>query len=94
MNKSKFIEKIFHKKTIIKSIFIFPLISCIVMCLAIKDFANLNHHLAYFGNLRHLFVGILILLFLNLIANFCSLMLYYCLSSRVETLSKKYHKKI
>jgi len=93
MAKLNWFERLFHKKTIIKSVFIFPLISCVVMGLAIKDFADLHRNLAYFSSLNDLFIGILVLLLLNMLANFASLVLYFCLSNRVEHLSKKYNKK-
>lgn len=89
-----FFERLFHKKSVIKSVFIFPLISIVVIAISLHHFIHINSTVPYINSARHLFIGILALLCINAIANFASLVLYYCLYNRIEHISKKYRKKL
>lgn len=93
MEKLNFFEKVFHNKNVIKGIFIFPLISIVFIALALKDFVDVHYRLAYIGDVRRLFIMILVLLSINMLANFSALILYYCLSNRVDNFTKKYGNK-
>lgn len=88
------IERLFHKKAVIKSVFIFPLISIVIIAISLNNFVQINKAVPYINSARHLFIGILALLCINMIANFASLILYYCLYNRIENISKKYRKKL
>ncbi len=88
------IEKLFHKRAVVRGVFIFPLISCVIIGIWLNHFVDVNKTVPYIGAARHLFVGILILLCINMLANFASLILYYCLYNRIESISKKYKKKL
>ncbi len=91
---NEFVERLFHKKSVIKSVFIFPLISIVIIAISLNNFVQINRAVPYISSARHLFIGILALLCLNMIANFASLVLYYCLYNRIENISKKYRKKL
>lgn len=86
------IEKLFHKKSVIKGVFIIPLITIVIIAVSLSRFIKANQSLPYIHQIEYLFTGILILLFFNAVANFAALILYYCLHNRVEELSKKYKK--
>ena len=88
------VEKLFHRKAIIRSVFILPLITILIMAISINHFYVANRTLPYINQAKPLFISILILLCLNAVANFASLILYYCLHNRIEYLSKKYKKKL
>lgn len=88
------IERLFHKKAVIKSVFIFPLISIVIIAISLNNFVQINRAVPYINSARHLFIGILALLCINMIANFASLILYYCLYNRIENISKKYRRKL
>ena len=88
------VERLFHKKAVIKSVFIFPLISIVIIAISLNNFVQINKAVPYINSARHLFIGILALLCINMIANFASLILYYCLYNRIENISKKYRKKL
>jgi hypothetical protein len=88
------VEKLFHKKAVIKSVFILPLITIVIIAISINNFYIANRTVPYINEAKHLFVGILALLCINAVANFASLILYYCLHNRIEHLSKKYRKKL
>ena len=85
-------EKFFHNKNVIKAIFIFPLISVIIIALMLKDYVNLHSGAAYIASIRHLFAYVLGIMFINMLANFSALILYYCLYNRLEDIKKR-HKK-
>lgn len=91
---NKAVEKLFHRKGIIKSVFIFPLISIVIIAISLNEFIYANENVPYINEAKHLFVGILALLCLNMVANFASLILYYCLHNRIEHMSKKYKREI
>lgn len=91
MELNKF-EKFFHNKTVIKTIFIFPLISTVFMAILLKEFVDVNSSLVYMSNVRRLFTFIVGLLCINVFANFSALILYYCLYNRLEDIKKKYKK--
>ena len=82
------VEKLFHKKAVIRSVFIFPLISIIIIAISLNNFVHVNRTVPYIGEARQLFVGILALLCLNMLANFSALILYYCLHNRIESFTK------
>lgn len=88
------VEKLFHKKAVVKSVFIFPLISIVIIAISLNNFVHVNRTVPYINDAKHLFVGILALLCLNMVANFASLILYYCLHNRIEHLSKKYKRQL
>lgn len=85
-------EKFFHNKNVIKAIFIFPLISVIIIALMLKDYVNLHSGAVYIASIRHLFAYVLGIMFINMLANFSALILYYCLYNRLEDIKKR-HKK-
>lgn len=87
------VEKLFHKKSVIKAVFIIPLITIVIIAISLNNFIIANHTVPYINEAKHLFIGILALLCINAVANFASLILYYCLHNRIEHLSKKYKKK-
>lgn len=87
------VEKLFHKKAVIKTVFIIPLITIVIIAISLNNFIIANRTVPYINEAKHLFVGILALLCINAVANFASLILYYCLHNRVEHLSKKYKKE-
>ena len=93
MEKLNFFEKFFHNKYVIRAIFIFPLLSIVFIAMALKDFADVHARFAYITDVRRLFIMILILLCINMLANFSALILYYCLSNRVDHFTKKYNNK-
>ncbi len=86
------VEKIFHKKAVIKSVFIFPLISIVIIAIGLNDFIYVNKTVPYINEAKHLFIWILILLCINMLANFSALILYYCLHNRLEDITKKFKK--
>lgn len=88
------VEKLFHRKAIIRSVFILPLITILIIAISINHFYVANRTLPYINQAKPLFISILVLLCLNAVANFASLILYYCLHNRIEHLSKKYKKKL
>ena len=85
-------EKFFHNKTVIKAIFIFPLISAVIMAILLKGYIDLHPSLAYISEIRRLFTLVVGLLCVNVFANFSALILYYCLHNRLEDLKKRYKK--
>lgn len=93
MEKLNRFERFFHNKYTIRGIFIFPLISIVIIALAISNFLQMNGRVIPATNLRHLFVWVLVLLCINMVANFSALVLYYCLSNRVDDFNKKYGNK-
>jgi len=86
-------EKFFHNKNVIRAIFIFPLISAIIIALMLKDFVNLHSGVAYITTIRHLFASVLAIMFVNMLANFSALILYYCLYNRLEDIKKRHTTK-
>lgn len=91
---NEIVENLFHKKAVVRGVFILPLITILIMAISIHHFYVANHTLPYISQAKPLFVSILVLLCLNAVANFASLILYYCLHNRIEHLSKKYRKKL
>lgn len=87
------VEKLFHKKAVIKSVFIFPLISIVIIAIGLNEFIHVNKTVPYINEARHLFIWILALLCLNMLANFSALILYYCLHNRIESFTKEHKKK-
>lgn len=85
-------EKFFHNKNVIKFIFIFPLISAVIMAILLKDFIDVHSALASVSGMRRLVTFIVGLLCINVFANFSALILYYCLYNRLEDLKKRYNK--
>lgn len=92
MEKLNKFEKFFHNKKVIQWIFIFPLISSVFIAIAIKEFIGLHQTFAEATGMNNLFTLILAIMFINMLANFASLILYYCLHNRIESLSSKYKK--
>lgn len=88
------VEKLFHKKNVVRGVFILPLITIIIIAISLNNFYIANRTVPYINEAKHLFIGILALLCINAVANFASLILYYCLHNRIEHLSKKYRKKL
>lgn len=86
------IEKLFHKRSVVKSVFILPLISLVVIALSLNHFIIANRTLPYINEAKQLFIWILVLLCINAVANFASLVLYYCLYNRTEDFVNRYHK--
>jgi len=89
-NLNEMIERLFHKKSVIKGVFILPLITIVIIAISLNNFYIANRTLPYINEAKHLFVGILALLCINAVANFASLILYYCLYNRTEDFVKKY----
>lgn len=94
MEKINKFEKFFHNKKVIRWIFIFPLISSVFIAIAIKEFIGLHQAFAEATGMNNLFALILSIMFINMLANFASLILYYCLHNRIEYLSNKYKKAL
>lgn len=88
------VEKIFHKKAVVRTVFIIPLITIVIIAISLNNFIITNRGVPYINEAKHLFIGILALLCINAVANFASLILYYCLHNRIEHLSKKYKRKL
>lgn len=86
-------ERFFHNKNVIRAIFIFPLISSVFIAIALKNFVNIHQSLAYLIGLNRLFTLILAIMFINMLANFSALVLYYCLYNRIEYIKKRNNKK-
>lgn len=88
----KIIETLLRKKLMIEIIFIFPLISSVGIAICLKNFVDMNYRLPYISHIRHLFTIIVLFLFINLIANFIGLTLYFCLFNRMKNFLNKYKK--
>ena len=88
------VEKLFHKKAIVRMVFIIPLITIIIIAISLNNFILENRGLPYINEAKQLFVVILALLCINAVANFAGLILYYCLHNRIDHLSKKYKKNL
>jgi len=89
---TKFFDRLFRKKSMIKGVFIFPLISCVIIGISLNEFVNVNRTVPYIAEARHLFTWILALLCLNMLTGFVALILYYCLYNRTEDFVKNYQK--
>lgn len=94
MEKLNRFERFFHNKQVIKGIFIFPLLSSVIIGILLKSFADLHPYITYMTGLNRVLIYVLLLIFINMLANFAALVLYYCLSNRINDLSKKYRKKL
>ena len=94
MEKLNRFERFFHNKQVIKGIFIFPLFSSVIIGILLKSFADLHPHITYMTGLNRVLIYVLLLIFINMLVNFAALVLYYCLSNRINDLSKKYRKKL
>ena len=83
-----------NKKRLIQSIFLIPFITCLVTILFIKDFVD--YHLSSVcgtADTRRVFIVIAIILFVNVLASFASLVSYWCLENKVDSILRKERKK-
>lgn len=90
----EWVEKLLRKKKIIEFIYIFPLISTVVIGIGLKQFVDFHTKLAGISEIRHTFIIVLAILFLNLVFNFIGLTLYFCLFNRIRDFLQKYKKKL
>ena len=89
----EWVEKLLRKKKVIEFIYIFPLISTVFIGISLKGFVDLHMKMVGIGEVRHLFITVLALLFINLVANFIGLTLYFCLFNRIRDFLQNYKKK-
>lgn len=87
------VEKLLRKKKVIEFVYIFPLISTVFIGISLKGFVNIHAKMAGITEIRHLFLIVLALLFINLVANFIGLTLYFCLFNRIKEFLQNYKKK-
>lgn len=87
------VEKLLRKKKVIEFVYIFPLISTVFIGISLKGFANIHAKMTGIAEIRHLFLIVLALLFVNLVANFIGLTLYFCLFNRIKEFLQNYKKK-
>lgn len=91
----KVLERFLKKKRVIELIYIFPLINIVFIGIALKEFADFHNKIIGICEVRYLFTVVVCLLFVNLIANFIGLILYFYLSNRIKSFLQTYkkHKK-
>ena len=89
----RLVEKLLRKKKVIELIYIFPLISTVFIGISLKGFVTLHSHMIGISEVRHLFIIVLSLLFINMVANFIGLTLYFCLFNRIRDFLQNYNKK-
>ncbi len=87
------VEKLLRKKKVIEFVYVFPLISTVFIGISLKGFVNIHAKMAGIAEIRHLFLIVLALLFVNLVANFIGLTLYFCLFNRIRDFLQNYKKK-
>lgn len=90
----EWVEKLLRKKKVIEFIYIFPLISTVIMGIGLKRFVDFHTKLAGIGEIRHTFIIVLGILFLNMIFNFIGLTLYFCLFNRMHNFLQNYKNKL
>ncbi len=82
------------KKRIIQGIFLIPFITCLATVIGIKHFVNYDL-LSVCGtaDTKKVFIVISMVLFVNALASFISLMSYWCLENKVDSILRKESKK-
>ena len=86
----RWVEKLLRRKRVIEFVYMFPLISTVFIGISLKGFVNIHAKMAGITEIRHLFLMVLVLLFINLVANFIGLTLYFCLFNRIRDFLQKY----
>ena len=89
----QWVEKLLRRKKVIEFVYVFPLISTVFIGISLKGFADAHAQVSNIIELRHLFITVLALLFVNLIATFIGLTLYFCLFNRIRDFLQTYKKK-
>ena len=83
-----------NKKRIIQGIFLIPFITCLVTIIGIKHFVD--HDLSSVcgtADTRKVFIVVAMVLFINVLASFASLISYWCLENKVDSILRKERKK-
>lgn len=84
-----------YKKYFVLGIFLLPLIICLVTSISIKSFVDYHfstvtqYSKSLAGYTEDMFIFIVIMLFLNAIFSFASLITYFCLVNRVNNILGK-----
>lgn len=81
-----------NKKRWIRIIFITPFFTCLMTCLGIRYFTTQTTKI-YVEDSEKVFIAISVVLFINAIMSFLSLVAYYCLENKVEYITEKKNKK-
>ena len=86
----------YGQKTFIKFIFLIPFITCLITAIDVKSFMDKQYkvypEISNFIAYEEIFNLVVLCLFVNCVASFVSLILYYCLENRVKHLVKEKKK--
>lgn len=83
-----------NKKRIIQGIFLIPFITCLVTIISIKDFVdNRLTGVCSGADSRQVFIVVAMVLFINVLASFASLVSYWCLENKVDSILRKERKR-
>lgn len=83
-----------NKKRIIQGIFLIPFITCLATIICIKNFVDYHLTGVCSGTAsRQVFIVVAMVLFVNVLASFASLVSYWCLENKVDSILRKERKR-
>ena len=84
-----------NKKRLIQGIFLIPFFTCLATVIGIRHFVTNHYAGIYCGDTEahDLFVVIAAVLLVNVLASFASLIAYWCLENKVDSILRKERKK-